>query len=110
MAIRLPPLVPVETVHVTSCMQCTECVWAALLNAGHGSKPPLGRETDTHRLEQRQRQITYGKNTLGYANYRKAVPKCGRAHALGCLRHTLLQAGRLHTLQLCVQSGQEASG
>ena len=34
-----------------------------------------GMETDPHRLEQRQRQITFGKNTLGYANYRKAVPK-----------------------------------
>ncbi len=33
------------------------------------------RETDPHRLEQRLRQITYGKNTLGYASYTKAVPK-----------------------------------
>ena len=34
-----------------------------------------GVETDPHRLETRQRQIAFGKNTLGYANYRKEVPK-----------------------------------
>jgi hypothetical protein len=28
-----------------------------------------------HRLEQRQRQIDFGKNTLGYVNYLKQVPK-----------------------------------
>ncbi|KAK9914794.1 hypothetical protein WJX75_000623 [Coccomyxa subellipsoidea] len=33
------------------------------------------KETDPHRLEQRLRQITYGKNTLGYASYTKAIPK-----------------------------------
>ncbi|EIE19396.1 hypothetical protein COCSUDRAFT_44731 [Coccomyxa subellipsoidea C-169] len=39
------------------------------------------RETDPHRLEQRLRQITYGKNTLGYASYTKAVPKDKRKRA-----------------------------
>ncbi|CAL8468386.1 g7926 [Coccomyxa elongata] len=39
------------------------------------------KETDPHRLEQRLRQITYGKNTLGYASYTKAVPKDKRKRA-----------------------------
>jgi uncharacterized phage protein gp47/JayE len=34
------------------------------------------RETDRKRIEQRLKQIAFGKNTLGYANYLKAVPKC----------------------------------
>lgn len=34
-------------------------------------------ETDAARLAQRQKQIDYGKNTLGYVNYLNAVPRCG---------------------------------
>lgn len=33
------------------------------------------RETDPHRLAQRQKQIDLGKNTLGYQRYREAVPR-----------------------------------
>eukprot|EP00730_Choanoeca_flexa_P014210 TRINITY_DN6128_c0_g1_i1.p1 TRINITY_DN6128_c0_g1~~TRINITY_DN6128_c0_g1_i1.p1 ORF type:complete len:228 (+),score=46.30 TRINITY_DN6128_c0_g1_i1:61-684(+) len=33
------------------------------------------KETDPHRLEQRYKKIMYGKNTVGYQNYLKAVPK-----------------------------------
>ncbi len=36
------------------------------------------KETDPHRLAQRQKQIDYGKNTLGYQNYIAAVPKAKR--------------------------------
>jgi hypothetical protein len=32
-------------------------------------------ETDPKRLVQRQKQIDYGKNTLGYERYLAAVPK-----------------------------------
>lgn len=33
------------------------------------------RETDPRRLEQRQKQIDYGKNTVGYQAYLTAIPK-----------------------------------
>ena len=33
-------------------------------------------ETNPHKIEQRQKQVDFGKNTLGYENYRKQVAKC----------------------------------
>lgn len=33
------------------------------------------REDDVHRLKQRQKQIDYGKNTVGYTRYIQMVPK-----------------------------------
>lgn len=33
------------------------------------------KETDSRRLEQRHKQIMFGKNTVGYQNYIKAIPK-----------------------------------
>ena len=36
---------------------------------------PTLKETDQHRLKQRQRQVDFGKNTLGYRNYLTAKPK-----------------------------------
>jgi len=36
------------------------------------------RETDGHKLKQRQRQIDYGKNTLGYARYCELVKRATR--------------------------------
>ena len=43
--------------------------------AGLRTRPPKAKETDPRRLETRQRQISFGKNTIGYSEYRKAVPK-----------------------------------
>jgi len=36
------------------------------------------QETDPHKIKQRQRQIDYGKNTLGYARYRELVDRAMR--------------------------------
>jgi hypothetical protein len=33
------------------------------------------KETNEHRIENRMKQITFGKNTIGYDNYVAAVPK-----------------------------------
>ena len=33
------------------------------------------KETNEHRLENRGKQIQFGKNTVGYDNYIAAVPK-----------------------------------
>jgi len=38
-------------------------------------KAPKPKEDDTHRLQQREKQLEFGKNTLGYKNYRELVPK-----------------------------------
>lgn len=35
-------------------------------------------ETDPHRLDQRRKQIAFGKNTVGYIRYTTAVPKYSR--------------------------------
>jgi hypothetical protein len=37
-------------------------------------------ETNPHKIDQRQKQVDFGKNTLGYENYRKQVAKCGPSH------------------------------
>ncbi|CAK0781821.1 hypothetical protein CVIRNUC_005479 [Coccomyxa viridis] len=42
---------------------------------GLRTRPPKAKETDPRRLETRQKQISFGKNTIGYSEYRKAVPK-----------------------------------
>ena len=40
------------------------------------------KETDARRLEQRQKQIDYGKNTVGYERYCRLVPKKKRRREL----------------------------
>ena len=41
----------------------------------HSSTKKNQMETDPHRLVQRQKQIDFGKNTVGYENYLRAIPK-----------------------------------
>jgi hypothetical protein len=53
---------------------------ASRQQAAGGAAAPPQRETDAHRLAQRQKQIDLGKNTLGYQRYRQAVPRW-----VGCL-------------------------
>ena len=33
------------------------------------------KEEDAHRIQQRQKQIDFGKNTLGYQRYCESVPR-----------------------------------
>ena len=47
----------------------------------------MERETDPRRLEQRQKQIDYGKNTNGYVRYLKIIPKQMRDPALSLTTH-----------------------
>ena len=47
---------------------------ASISSGGSLSKQPIA-DLDPHRLGQRQKQIDYGKNTLGYQRYLKEVPK-----------------------------------
>lgn len=55
---------------------------------------PQARETDPHRIAQRQKQIDLGKNTVGYQRYRAAVPKCVGG-AARCLQQCGAAARRL---------------
>jgi len=48
------------------------CVLRSNFFAGVPVKPV---ESDPHRLCQRQKQIDYGKNTLGYERYTEMVPR-----------------------------------
>lgn len=43
--------------------------------SSQSSRKPMEYEKDLAILERRQKQIDYGKNTLGYENYLKQVPK-----------------------------------
>lgn len=46
------------------CLSCT------------GAEKVKEAETNPHKIEQRQKQVDFGKNTLGYENYRNQVAKC----------------------------------
>ena len=53
-----------------------EDVYGAARNAPLALAPE--KETDAHRIQQRLKQIEYGKNTLGYERYRREARKRGR--------------------------------
>ena len=44
-------------------------------NPAADAKAEPARETDAHRLAQRQKQIDFGKNTLGYQRFTEEVPR-----------------------------------
>ena len=46
-----------------------------------GAVNVLERVTDAHKLEQRQKQIDFGKNTLGYERYARDVRRTERKHS-----------------------------
>lgn len=48
--------------------------------SSQSSRKPMEYEKDLAILERRQKQIDYGKNTLGYENYLKQVPKDQRTN------------------------------
>ena len=52
--------------------------------------PPPEKETDSHKLSQRQKQIDFGKNTLGYQNYAKVWPRNERCCSAADLTQTAL--------------------
>jgi hypothetical protein len=45
------------------------------------ARDPVDRESDPRRLEQRLKQVDFGKNTIGYDNYSEAVPRAERVRA-----------------------------
>ncbi|KAG2500747.1 hypothetical protein HYH03_001511 [Edaphochlamys debaryana] len=51
--------------------------WQKRPSSGGGADKdkPVPADLDEHRLAQRQKQIDYGKNTIGYQRYLKEVPK-----------------------------------
>ncbi|RWS27046.1 histone RNA hairpin-binding protein-like isoform X1 [Leptotrombidium deliense] len=54
-------------------------------NSRNAMSSPIKRrrmefETDLRNLDRKQKQIDYGKNTIGYQNYLKSVPKFKRTH------------------------------
>jgi hypothetical protein len=52
------------------------CLCATELGSAAKHSGPAEIEHDAHKLEQRQKQIDYGKNTLGYATYCSSVSRC----------------------------------
>ena len=54
-----------------------------ILHMNLAAIPEKPVEADPHRLCQRQKQIDYGKNTLGYERYTEAIPRYASATTLG---------------------------
>lgn len=51
------------------------CIILMILHMNLAAIPEKPVEADPHRLCQRQKQIDYGKNTLGYERYTEAIPR-----------------------------------
>ena len=57
--------------------RCTDLHTArfGLHQCAGAARVPVAVEADPHRIAQRQKQIDYGKNTLGYQRYTEEVPR-----------------------------------
>ena len=69
----------------------------------------LPKETDPHKLAQRQKQIDFGKNTLGYAAYIKAVPRQAACQTVHVLRWLLSTADLTSCNTTCIDSWHPVS-
>lgn len=63
--------------------------------------PAAEEETDAHRIAQRQKQIDYGKNTLGYQRYTEEVPRYELEPVSGTTSKPIVLAGFEPEIQTC---------
>ena len=50
-------------------------LFQALYSHAGAQRKDEPKETDPHRIAQRQKQVDYGKNTLGYQRYTEEIPR-----------------------------------
>ena len=65
-------------VETSSAYSDTSSTSTLLSKRSYNRREELPLITDPHKLEQRQKQLDYGKNTDGYRNYLKLWPKINR--------------------------------
>lgn len=61
------------------------------------------KETDVRKLEQRQKQVDYGKNTIGYTRYSTTILKCVAFQGLGKFKFFVLSEHLVCCQIICQQ-------